>query len=98
HPRATLFPYPTLFRAAHPRQWPRDCPQSGQLRIGEAARLFRGPTRAVDDAVGEWQRQRDIVGDTVGTQVGDDREAVARGIVDARSEEHTSELQSPDHL
>ena len=66
-----------------PRQRRHDRPQRGQLLIGEAAGLLRGPARCVDQTVGEQQRQRDIIRDAFGAQVLDDREAAAGGVVDA---------------
>ena len=67
----------------HPRQRHHDAPQRRQLFVGETARLFGGPARAVDGAADEGQRQRDIIRDALGAQFIDDREARALGIVDA---------------
>src|SRR5258708_29743791 len=89
-PRSPLFPYPPLFRPplAHPLVEPFVAPaQQHQVRVpGQPLRLgLREPPplrRRHDD------RQR--------------RAAFRRNRVqrpeDRRSEEHTSELQSPDHL
>src|SRR4051794_41431324 len=87
-PRSTLFPYTTLFRSA-----------------GDAA-LHGGddicaPFRAVESS-----RQRAQAGEPLqgGRRMGGDiadrivlQHAAARNVA-ARSEEHTSELQSPVHL
>ena len=69
----------------HARQRLHDAPQRRQLFIRETARLFRGPARAVDGAADKGQRQRDIIRDAFGAQLIDDRETLARGIVDAGS-------------
>ena len=61
-------------------------PQSVELLIGEAARLPGGPARRVNRAVDLLKRQRDIVGDTLGAQVVEEREALAVGTVDQRSD------------
>src|SRR5258708_17810616 len=83
-PRSTLFPYTTLFR-------------SGVMRIarlaGREVGAFRRHGLAKDHRAG-------------GAQHRDHCRIVSRGAplvqhgaaVVARSEEHTSELQSPDHL
>src|SRR5947208_8393627 len=88
-PMSTLFPYTTLFR-------------SGRVVDGEAR-----ATRA-DHAAPAHQRLRAVMagahGDTLGVERGGD--VVGMPPVDGerddggtlRSEEHTSELQSPDHL
>ena len=47
--------------------------QRVQLFIGKAARLPGGPARGVDGAVGERQRQRDIVGGAFGAHILDNR-------------------------
>src|SRR5258708_24712345 len=81
-PRSTLFPYTTLFR-------------SGQSDPGEmgggAARADRdGHPPAADVAFATIPRYRQ------GGHATGRRDADKRPV--ARSEEHTSELQSPDHL
>src|SRR5207244_10553530 len=93
-PRSTLFPYTTLFRSV------RDQYVSG--RRGEGHAGHAGKTRAGVGAGAEADR-----GAGVRRRV-DDHDAVLEAtLVDAvgelrvwarRSEEHTSELQSPDHL
>src|SRR3546814_8203286 len=95
-PRATrtytLFPYPTLFRAAMPAE------HAGAARFGERGAI--GACRAVGDQRGGHPaklRQRwasDAI--AIGLQRGEAR-LKTRCIADAeviRSEEHTSELQS----
>src|SRR5256885_9264795 len=82
-PRSTLFPYTTLFRSIHLRQ--------GESRPGSALQI--GP-RQVEFAVGFGQplgigRMENARGH--GMLFGSIREP-------ARSEEHTSELQSPCNL
>src|SRR5438876_9149306 len=71
-PSSTLFPYTTLFRSPHSREY---LPAALQPVTALHANLGRGPDVALDlpfpgQLIGEWQR----------------------------SEEHTSELQSPVHL
>src|SRR5258708_24480333 len=82
-PRSTLFPYTTLFRSVGPGQW-----------IGEMALLTRkersGTVTAARDSDLLWLSQE--VFDRLVVQR---PQALAEA---ARSEEHTSELQSPHHL
>src|SRR3546814_2675379 len=88
----TLFPYTTLFRSKHGRNWGTGAePQSrdtGQYaeRLSDAVHLVAAPRRG--GLGGDHQRQRRIYGrvemDRRG-RLGDRR---------PRSEEHTSELQS----
>src|SRR5947208_1917443 len=91
-PRPTLFPYTTLFRSRH--------------RPGRRAVLARHR-----EGVGHHLTRRQLVMRAVAEigpgAVGVDREvAISPGRIGlrhhlrltARSEEHTSELQSPDHL
>src|SRR5258708_30978631 len=83
-PRSTLFPYPTLFRSRPPR-------------------LFRAHGAAPAPACDRAPRGRDGApllcpprdGAGLSTGSGHFAAAASRG---GRSEEHTSELQSPDHL
>src|SRR5947208_5167113 len=81
-PRSTLFPYTTLFRSV---ETTRDIVQSALL--GPICELGSGliPAAAIID---EPSRRKGVSGafDT----------ARIRHV--SRSEEHTSELQSPDHL
>src|SRR5207244_10170542 len=88
-PSPTLFPYTTLFRSDV---------RGGSVRIGVRRRRAARVGVAEDDLpVRLDPGQRQLVGDpaalTVRDRHADDLAAQAR-----RSEEHTSELQSPDHL
>src|SRR5207244_11946157 len=86
-PPSTPFPYTTLFRSLLAR--------AGRAPRGQEDSRWRGSMVALDDlrgaaAEGAMQVER-VVGE--GTQLC----CVLTRRVD-RSEEHTSELQSPDHL
>src|SRR5258708_19123452 len=84
-PRSTLFPYTTLFRSR------ASCPESQQR-----PRRSRNPDGlAADDPL--FGLQHDGPGNSVRDSfaLGPPRQTVSYRI---RSEEHTSELQSPDHL
>src|SRR5258708_27260736 len=84
-PRSTLFPYTTLFRSRADRGAQPLPPEEGPQDVVAAVddlARVRGPH------AGRAQRQE------VHSRLRD-RE---HGHVDGRSEEHTSELQSPDHL
>src|SRR5947208_8352586 len=85
-PRSPLFPYTTLFRSTA---------AVGEQQIDAAEPLDRrappcGDLIAVPDVDGRPERGRAGCRQPLGRAV--DRRLVAR------SEEHTSELQSPDHL
>src|SRR5258708_39895734 len=93
-PRSTLFPYTTLFRSGgeqgSPRQWGKS--GVGSLRWLCGITDVPSPVRGVDRT-------------PLPTRAGQARPAAAipalglgRRLVAVRSEEHTSELQSPDHL
>src|SRR3712207_8318889 len=88
-PRSTLFPYTTLFRSAL-------LPELLELRPGPRVRHLLGPEpRAARRGDPPAHRLRQRV-DAVGVGVHDDHHAgLGRG---ARSEEHTSELQSRQYL
>src|SRR2546429_3635270 len=83
-PRSTLFPYTTLFRSFHIREVTDD--------LADRRRQRTHQRRDHDDVVPA--RQVRFVEEV------DDLDAVAAGevAVAQRSEEHTSELQSPLHL
>src|SRR5207244_8588239 len=89
HPPSTLFPYTTLFRSAALY----GIKQRGELRAGYYADLLlfdprtvgRTANRRVFDLPAGASR---LTCDAVGVH----------GVWVNRSEEHTSELQSPDHL
>src|SRR5256885_10992379 len=85
-PRSTLFPYTTLFRSQHHQVVPPPRVEPGQQLV-----RGRGPQRtrsfeALDEALLE------------GPAHGDARFGQQRRDQPARSEEHTSELQSPCNL
>src|SRR5207244_6128755 len=95
HPPPTLFPYTTLFRSRRRETFRLgDCPRGvDQADVAERLReVAEHLARAWLDFLGE---QADVVGER------DRLLEDASGAVDLtglRSEEHTSELQSPDHL
>src|SRR3712207_8164455 len=82
-PRSTLFPYTTLFRS------PLDTPPAGRLREVHSRRHLRHRQRRVFLEDGKYFQ--------VGSVHGEDL-ARRRRIFQARSEEHTSELQSRQYL
>src|SRR5256885_11972627 len=86
-PRSTLFPYTTLFRSMFAARYPL-CDRELFLlrqRFGQREVRVFSPVRAEPIRAHECgQRQRSRVG--------------AGEYLDARSEEHTSELQSPCNL
>src|SRR3712207_7839225 len=84
-PRSTLFPYTTLFRSLERRQQRLHDPV---LRLGRPAR--RVEVRGLD--------QTEVRLDDVVAGVGVVEELVAHRPAAARSEEHTSELQSRQYL
>src|SRR5258708_19384722 len=84
-PRSTLFPYTTLFRSrTSPPQAERSTNSSSRGRIGRSTITTgaAGAAAAAPAAAGAAPAAG----------------AAAPPLVAARSEEHTSELQSPDHL
>src|SRR3712207_7021827 len=83
-PRSTLFPYTTLFRSREPG--PVERGDLVPVRLGEAV---RAPLRVLD--------QLGDLGDRVGRAV-DEVAEVPGGLLELRSEEHTSELQSRQYL
>src|SRR5258708_31474689 len=82
-PRSTLFPYTTLFRS-HPETLHQPGAAEGRARC---------PVRLVVGRL-EDERQAGATGDVAERQ----RDVDGVGLALDRSEEHTSELQSPDHL
>src|SRR5258708_35598695 len=93
-PRSTLFPYTTLFRSLGQPFIARNmCEIFGPTRIGDvdergAVELLRTRQRI--------ERFGDLARTPVMADIGD---PAPRLLMDGRrSEEHTSELQSPDHL
>src|SRR3712207_7941663 len=81
-PRSTLFPYTTLFRSAPEKSDVED-------RVGQRYQIDLGPRRVqvtvADELPPDHRREHA------------DREGVQQD-ADARSEEHTSELQSRQYL
>src|SRR5258708_29491821 len=87
-PRSTLFPYTTLFRS-----------------IGEVqSPAVRAQRQAVDLTGLRRQRRPAVAGESFASGAGERGGDAGRGseaqdaAIIGRSEEHTSELQSPDHL
>src|SRR3989454_5866928 len=84
-PRSTLFPYTTLFRSFS------SYPETFAWRFGLSWTLFNG-----------FQREQSQVSASVARDIAAAQAADARRQVNAqltqRSEEHTSELQSPCNL
>src|SRR5947208_5403667 len=87
-PTSTLFPYTTLFRSPPP----------------QAPLAVRSRVRPHGDGVGTARRRRRSQEAREATSGARHRAAIpgrsraVRAAVASRSEEHTSELQSPDHL
>src|SRR5256885_9642581 len=87
-PRPTLFPYTTLFRSHLAHE------MDGEQDAGEPAHRRRDVENGLTPA-----RLRCVGGRCVGEGIGHRRELTAkRPAASSRSEEHTSELQSPCHL
>src|SRR5258708_29066232 len=82
-PRSTLFPYTTLFRSIGRIPW--KTLGIDDLRDASGERLWYALAHNF----------RKLSGTTV---INSDTQPCIPKIVDPRSEEHTSELQSPDHL
>src|SRR5256885_11906438 len=85
-PRSTLFPYPTLFRSPALPGWPAPSPLS-RPAPGRGRRRRRGPPRSSPPPAA-------IASSAPPTLDRPRREDP----VQARSEEHTSELQTPCNL
>src|SRR5438552_13947584 len=83
-PRPTLFPYTTLFRSLGLADGlaDRDAPRPGRHRLADGI--------AANAADGKHRQAR------LGHRLAEESRAGQLG--ELRSEEHTSELQSPDHL
>src|SRR3712207_6955233 len=87
-PRSTLFPYTTLFRSkAAPDGYERGC--------GEGKGCVFGPAWSDVDRNGCDQRNDVLHRDLTEVEV---RDGTQGCVVVARSEEHTSELQSRQYL
>src|SRR3712207_7676742 len=87
-PRSTLFPYTTLFRS----EQRTEILQQAQA---EAERLTGRTRGESDQMLGQARRQRDEI---LGTARRQRDEILAQAQAEARSEEHTSELQSRQYL
>src|SRR5258708_40100998 len=93
-PRSTLFPYTTLFRSLIEQQC-RGHLDEADAAVGKFTRLDPQVSDVVDrETIAALRQRRQMFGL--------DRAEIAalaqRGYRFSRSEEHTSELQSPDHL
>src|SRR5258708_27513178 len=89
-PRSTLFPYTTLFRSLV--RFDRLLLAALLLvRLGDAAQRCFVARRHRERSAEVRERARELLGVDVAVPETGER-------LDARSEEHTSELQSPDHL
>src|SRR2546425_12549955 len=93
-PRSTLFPYTTLFRSIGGRN------QVIKLRWGKDARglIFEGARPGIKFALGENPKRSRAASSTTPARYPQTRMGVEDVIRDARSEEHTSELQSLAYL
>src|SRR5207244_9982064 len=87
-PKPTLFPYTTLFRSPGARP---GLPVHAHIR-----RTAGGAGGTSDPSAPEWSARPRPVRPTAGPRRPERRRHHGRRR--ARSEEHTSELQSPDHL
>src|SRR5258708_15735387 len=84
-PRSTLFPYTTLFRSVRIR--------IGKQHFGRDFQADLRQSAVVTTKQLEWKRR------LLDGAFAHRRHRVDRGhVAEERSEEHTSELQSPDHL
>src|SRR5207244_12267197 len=95
-PRSTLFPYTTLFRSSARYGFPIARTLGNCLSTQNYARLFAllGPARAKDILLtARLMDAEEMLRSGLVREVVPDGESLL-----PRSEEHTSELQSPDHL
>src|SRR5690606_40533874 len=97
-PRPTLFPYTTLFRSREHGE-----PVDLVLELGDApgqapgeGRDLRGPPRVAELRVEHHRVRREELGHRRVARV-DPAEVVDGDLLAARSEEHTSELQSREN-
>src|SRR5258708_9790842 len=81
-PRSTLFPYTTLFRSERKRSWHRRNRNRARLAV----------------ILPSTSRRSHNISDRAPSSVTERAEVSWRLHDRSRSEEHTSELQSPDHL
>src|SRR5207302_4529064 len=95
HRRAPLFPYTTLFRSAGPARRAAGCRSAADAT--EGARMRRGDRRGVVLIFVLWLLV--LLGAIVAEVASQARlEAEILSSLRARSEEHTSELQSRENL
>src|SRR5947208_10495678 len=94
HPRCTLFPYTTLFRSDRPPEELRRFALGGGSYL-----LVETPYRGWPLDLGDKLFRLRLAGlGTVLAHPERNADVQARPELLERSEEHTSELQSPDHL
>src|SRR5258708_17222906 len=86
-PRSTLFPYTTLFRSCW--HYARGYCKKGAVRWGWKVRESTGCR-----CIGVWRVSSNSSWPTLSIS----RRCLAEKQTYRRSEEHTSELQSPDHI
>src|SRR3712207_8132033 len=91
-PRSTLFPYTTLFRSPVGQRGVAQ--RADELDAGKA---FAAPADLGAEAVVAFERDLDELARLQG-HVERDLAAAGRNVVQLRSEEHTSELQSRQYL
>src|SRR5947208_5090085 len=84
-PRSTLFPYTTLFRSGL------------STAVGDEGG-FAPHLSSAEDALESISTAVERAGYKLGEQIFIALDPAASEFYDSRSEEHTSELQSPDHL
>src|SRR3989454_10977706 len=93
-PRSTLFPYTTLFRSRYADIEPADIDSGAVILTGEA--IKRRNARAIAELFSEEAGR--FVCASAGHHMECQLAARGSGAVALRSEEHTSELQSPCNL
>src|SRR5207244_9721624 len=93
-PQPTLFPYTTLFRSKH-SSLTADAGHVYDQNPAPGDRQDKGSTVTIFVSTGKPKVQ---VPDVRGMQLTQAVAALGDAGLRARSEEHTSELQSPDHL
>src|SRR5256885_12122923 len=91
-PRSTLFPYPTLFRSLDDDAVARLTKQVAQLTVPERMLFFSDVDAAAHAGALEFARSFQLIQALASDK---DRHVVELLL---RSEEHTSELQSPCNL
>src|SRR5207244_7578058 len=95
-PRPPLFPYTTLFRSGNdPGQWLVEHPLVRMVSLTGSTGTGKKIMRTASETL---KRVHLELGGKAPFIVLDDADASLVATKAARSEEHTSELQSPDHL